>query len=270
MLLVCTSIVVYGQNKSSIDIGNNPSAGGYFNNGSVRLYYEVYGSGKPMVILHGNGGSIRGRAWFIDELSKKYKVIAMDNRCHGKSDCPPVRLTYDQMAGDLNALLTRLNIDSALVWGHSDGAIIGFLTAINYPSNVRKLLASGGNLRPDTTAIDPAIFPLLDKMRPQVMKDSIQRKRLQLLLEEPHISLKRLHTIKAEVLVMAGDRDFIRNRHTLEIFENIPGALLCILPGTTHSVYQDRNRWFMEILYDFFDNPQQKLTSTELMKKQFK
>jgi pimeloyl-ACP methyl ester carboxylesterase len=259
-----------GQTHPAKDIGNNPSAGGYVKNGSVAIYYEVYGTGKPLIILHGNGGSIRGRARFIEEFSKKYKVIAMDNRCHGKSDCPGLRLTYDQMADDLNVLLTTLKVDSALIWGHSDGAIIGYLMAMNYPSKVRKLLASGGNLRPDTTALDPAVFPMMESMRPQVMKDSIQRKRFQLLLDEPHIPLGKLHTIMAEVLVMAGDRDFIRNRHTLEIFENIPGAFLCILPGTTHSVYQDRHKWFMEILFDFFDNPQQKMTSVELMRKEMK
>ncbi len=270
LLITCISITALAQKSPAPEIGNNPSAGGYFRNGPVKIYYEVYGSGKPLVIIHGNGGSIRGRAQFIEEFSKKYRVIAMDNRCHGKTDCPAPHLTYEQIAGDLNALLTHLKVDSTLVWGHSDGAIIGLLMAMHYPDKVKKLLASGANLRPDTTAVDPAIFPLLEKMRPQVMKDSIQSKRFQLLVSEPHIPAKDLHTIKADVLVMAGDRDFIRNEHTLEIFNNIPRAFLCILPGTTHGVYQDRQKWFTEILYDFFDNPQQRLTSVELMKKSMK
>ena len=94
-------------------------------NGPVSVYYEVYGTGKPLVIIHGNGGSIRGRAAFIEEFSKKYKVIAMDNRCHGKSDCPAPHLTYEQIADDLNGLLAHLKVDSTLIWGHSDGATIG-------------------------------------------------------------------------------------------------------------------------------------------------
>jgi pimeloyl-ACP methyl ester carboxylesterase len=68
------------------------------------------------------------------------------------------------MASDVNAALNHLKIDSAYVWGHSDGGIVGLLMAINYPKKVKKLLASGANLRPDTTAIDPALLPILDKM----------------------------------------------------------------------------------------------------------
>ncbi|HWA35446.1 MAG TPA: alpha/beta hydrolase [Cyclobacteriaceae bacterium] len=270
LLLTCFSIAALAQKNPTVEIGNNPSAGGYFSNGPVKIYYEVYGTGKPLVIIHGNGGSIRGRVEFIQEFSKKYKVIMMDNRCHGKTDCPAAHLTYEQIAGDLNALLTHLKVDSTFMWGHSDGAIIGLIMAMKYPDKVKKLLASSANLRPDTTAIDPAIFPLLDKMRPQYMKDSIQSKRFQLLVSEPHIPAKNLGAIKADVLIMAGDRDIIRTEHTLEIFNNIPGAFLCILPGTTHGVYQDRNKWFKEILYDFFDNPQQRLTTVELMKKSMK
>src|SRR5436190_8549913 len=123
LLLTCIAISAIGQQKA-IQIGNNPSAGGFFKNGAVNVYYEVYGTGKPLVIIHGNGGSIRGRVAFIEEFSKKYRVIAMDNRCHGKSDCPTPHLTYQQMAEDLNMLLDRLKADSALIWGHSDGAIV--------------------------------------------------------------------------------------------------------------------------------------------------
>jgi pimeloyl-ACP methyl ester carboxylesterase len=268
LFLTCITIAAIGQ-KKSIDIGNNPSAGGYFKNGSVNVYYEVYGAGKPLVIIHGNGGSIRGRASFIEEFSKTYKVIAMDNRCHGKSDCPSAHLTYQQMAEDMNVLLGRLKIDSTFIWGHSDGAIVGLLLAMSHPDKVKKLLASGANLRPDTTAVDPAVFPLLDKMKP-LIKDSIQAKQLKLLLTEPHIPTRDLHAIRADVLIMAGDRDVIRNKHTLEIFDNIPGALLCILPGTTHGVFQDREKWFKEILFDFFEKPQQKLSTVQLMEKSMK
>ena len=259
-----------GNCQNSIDYGNNPTAGKYFNNKGVKVYYEIYGEGKPLVILHGNGGSIRGRASFIAEFSKKYKVIGIDNRCHGKTDCPAGYLTYDQMAEDVNQLLAYLKIDSALVWGHSDGGVIGLILAINHPDKVKKLLASGANLRPDSTAVDAGIFPLLDMIGKQAQGDSIHTKQYRLLVDQPHISDSDLKKIKSDVLIMAGDRDVIRNEHTLEIFNNIPGALLCILPGTTHMVFQDRREWFTAILYDFFDNPPQRTTTVEMMKKSMK
>jgi len=250
--------------------GNNPSAGKYFSSGGVKIYYEVYGEGTPLVLLHGNGGSIRSRAPLIGEFAKKYKVIALDSRCHGKSECPAQYLTYEQMSEDVYQLLKQLNIDSALVWGHSDGAILGLLLAIHHPEKVKKLLATGANLRPDTTAIDPALFPLLDIMGNQVKNDSVLSKQFRLLVDQPHIPVTDLQKIKSSVLVMAGDRDAIRNRHTLEIFENIPNAELCILPGSTHFVYEDRKKWFTEILYDFFDNPPKLETTAELMIRAFK
>ena len=259
-----------GNCQNSIDYGNNPTAGKYFNNKGVKVYYEIYGEGKPLVILHGNGGSIRGRASFIAEFSKKYKVIGIDNRCHGKTDCPAGYLTYDQMAEDVNQLLAYLKIDSALVWGHSDGGVIGLILAINHPDKVKKLLASGANLRPDSTAVDAGIFPLLDIIGKQAQGDSIHTKQYRLLVDQPHIPDSDLKKIKSDVLIMAGDRDVIRNEHTLEIFNNIPGALLCILPGTTHMVFQDRREWFTAILYDFFDNPPKRTTTVEMMKKSMK
>ena len=104
----------------------------------------------------------------------------------------------------------------------------------------------------------------------QAQGDSIHTKQYRLLVDQPHIPDSDLKKIKSDVLIMAGDRDVIRNEHTLEIFNNIPGALLCILPGTTHMVFQDRREWFTAILYDFFDNPPQRTTTVEMMKKSMK
>lgn len=270
--LLATQLLSFGMictGQGVNNYGNNPEAGKYFNSNSTRIYYEVYGEGIPLVLLHGNGGSIKSRTDLLGEFAKKYKVIALDSRCHGKSDCPAQYLTYEQMADDVNRLLDYLKIDSALVWGHSDGGIIGLLLAIHHPEKIRKLLASGANLRPDSTAIVPEMFKLLDVAGNQAKNDSVLSKQFKLLVEQPHIPVTDLQKIKSSVLIMAGDRDAIRNEHTLEIFNNIPGALLCILPGTTHFVYRDRKKWFTEILFDFFDNPPALTTTTEMMMKAY-
>jgi pimeloyl-ACP methyl ester carboxylesterase len=256
-------------NAQSIPYGSNPKTGSYFNHDGVKVYYEVYGTGQPLVLLHGNGGSIRSRANMLPELSSHYKVIAFDARCHGKTDCPSGYLTYEQMASDVNAVLNYLKLDSVYMWGHSDGGILGLLMAIHYPKKVKKILASGPNMRPDTTAIDPALTPIIDKMWKVMKKDSASVKQFKLLVDQPHITTAQLKTIKADILIMGGDRDAIRNEHLVEMFKAIPGAELCILPGTTHFVYQDRPKWFMEIMYDFFDKPQNKKTTAQLMGSQF-
>ena len=258
-----------GAFAQSIPFGNNAKAGSYFNHQGVKIYYEVYGTGKPLVLLHGNGGSIRSRSNLLPALSARYKVIAFDSRCHGKTDCPSGYLTYEQMASDVNAVLEHLQLDSVYVWGHSDGGIIGLLMAIHYPKIVKKVLASGPNMRPDTTAVDPALMPILDKMWNVMKKDSVSVKQFKLLVDQPHITAEQLKTIKADVLIMGGDRDAIRNEHFVEMFKAIPGAMLCILPATTHFVYNDRPAWFLEIMYDFFDKPQNKVTTAQLMSSQF-
>lgn len=266
-LLLFASVNLHAQ--ENFTYGDNPAAGKYFNNNGTKIYYEIYGTGKPLLLIHGNGGSINSRADIIGEFAKKYKVIALDSRCHGKSGCPAQYLTYQQMTEDVYRLLNHLQIDSALVWGHSDGGIIGLLLAIHHPEKIKKLLASGANLRPDSTAIDPELFKLLDVMSNEAKKDSILSKQFRLLVDQPNIPVTDLENIKSTVLIMAGDRDAIRNKHTLEIFEHIPNAMLCILPGTTHFVYRDRKKWFTEILYDFFDNPPSLITTAALMMKAY-
>ncbi len=257
---------LHAQQNTSPKYGDNPKSGAFYNHEGVKVYYEIYGQGKPMVLLHGNGGSIGSRANLIPDFATHYQVIAFDSRCHGKTDCPRGYLTYEQMASDVNAVLNHLKIDSAYIWGHSDGGIVGLLLAINYPKKVKKLLASGANLRPDTTAIDPALLPILDKMWTVVKNDSIRSKQFRLLVEQPNIKKHDLRKIKADVMIMGGDRDAIRNEHLLEMHNNISGSLLCILPGTTHFPYQDRTKWFMEMLYDLFDNPPRRTTTAQLFK----
>lgn len=257
---------VHAQSQTAPRYGSNPQAGGFYNHNGVKVYYEIYGNGKPMVLLHGNGGSIGSRANLIPEFASRYRVIAFDSRCHGKSDCPQGYLTYEQMASDIQATLTHLKVDSAYIWGQSDGGIIGLLMAIHYPEKVKKLLASGANLRPDTTAFDPALLPMMDKMWAVVKNDSVRSKQFKLLVDQPNIQAADLRRIKADVMIMGGDRDAIRNEHLLEMHNSIPGSLLCILPGTTHFPYQDRREWFLDIMYDFFDHPPRRTTTAELFK----
>ena len=267
IVIACLSFSsLHAQQNASTKYGDNPKAGSFYNHDGVKVYYEIYGQGKPLVLLHGNGGSIGSRSNLIPDFATHYQVIAFDSRCHGKTDCPKGYLTYEQMASDVNAVLNHLKIDSSYIWGHSDGGIVGLLMAINYPRKVKKLLASGANLRPDTTAIDPALLPILDKMWLVVKNDSIRSKQFRLLVDQPNIKTDDLKKIKADVMIMGGDRDAIRNEHLLEMHNNIPGSLLCILPGTTHFVYEDRTKWFLEILYDFFDTPQRRTTTAQLFK----
>ncbi len=101
--------------------GNNPTVGKYFEIRGFKMYCETYGEGKPLLLIHGNGGSIKDFVNQIPFFSKKYKVIVADSRSQGKSNDSGDSLSYQMMADDYAALLDAMKIDSALVVGWSDG-----------------------------------------------------------------------------------------------------------------------------------------------------
>ena len=125
------------------------------------MYAEVYGEGQPLLIIHGNGGSINNFIYQIPYFSTKYKVIVADSRAQGKSADSGDSLTYEMIADDYAALLDKMNIDSAYVIGWSDGGIEGLLLSIRHPKKVKKLAITGANLVPDTTAVPQEIWDMV-------------------------------------------------------------------------------------------------------------
>ena len=236
------------------NFGNNTKHGKFASVNGIRLYYEVYGDGHPLVVLHGNGGSIRDASPQLPELIKKYKVIAVDSRGQGKSTDTDAPLNYDVMADDIGALLDQLKIDSAFVWGQSDGAILGILIAMHHPKKVSKLLAFGANIQPDSLAIFNWGINVFKKTIHESSNPK-EKKLMQLMLDYPNMSYAALAEISIPVLIMAGDRDIIRPEHTLKIFQSIPKSQLCIIPGSTHAASIEQKDLFLELLYNFFDKP---------------
>ncbi len=138
--------------------GKNDKVGRYVKTRGFNMYYETYGEGDPLLIIHGNGGSINNFLYQIPYFSKKYKVILADSRAQGKSVDAGDSLSYEMMTDDLNALLDTLHLDSCYVIGWSDGGINGLLLAMRHPAKVKKLAVTGANLWPDTTVENPVIL----------------------------------------------------------------------------------------------------------------
>jgi pimeloyl-ACP methyl ester carboxylesterase len=251
--------------KFSIPYGSNNSVGKYVDVNGIRMYYEEYGEGKPLVLIHGNGGNINNMGYQIQFFSKYYRCIVADSRAHGKSAIGAGRLTYEVMADDWAALLDHLKIDSAYVLGWSDGGILGLLLALHHPNKVSKLAAMGANLQPDSSAVYPWAFPVLanaskftDSMiqaKNTLQNWEITKKHLDLLMNQPNIPLKNLRNITCPVLVLAGDKDVIREEHTTEIYQSIPRSHLCIFPGETHMIPITDPDLFNATVYKFFKNP---------------
>src|SRR3978361_14290 len=149
------------QGKSPFDstmYGRNPAVGKYADIRGFKMYYETYGKGEPLLIIHGNGGSINNFLYQIPYFAKNYQVIIADSRAQGKSADPADSLSYEMMTDDLNTLLDNLHLKSCYVIGWSDGGINGLLLAIRHPDKVKKLAVTGANLTPDTSAVDPFVY----------------------------------------------------------------------------------------------------------------
>ncbi len=204
------------------------------------MYVETYGKGQPLLVIHGNGGSIADMANQVPYFSKSYNVIAADSRSQGKSADPSDSLSYEMMADDYNALMDSLHIDSANIVGWSDGGIIGLLLAIRHPEKVRKLAVTGANIRPDTSAFSANDMQWMknhaDKLSGQKPDPGVKNelKLTRLMIDEPNIPGALLGKIRCPVLVIGGDHDIIKPAHTLEIYQSIPNAFLWILPGSGH------------------------------------
>ena len=186
------------KNTTGIPYGDNKAVGKYYNIRGFKMYAETYGTGKPLLIIHGNGGSIGNFVNQIPFFSKKYKVIIADSRAHGKSTDIADSLSYEMMADDYAALLSEMKVDSAYVIGWSDGGINGLLLAIRHPEKVSKLAVTGANLWPDSTAVyedvEAMILPDYTSLKNKADKNAKEKagwKLMRLLVEEPHISLKQ-------------------------------------------------------------------------------
>lgn len=252
---------------TTIVYGHNKAAGKYYDLRGFKMYCEVYGQGQPVLIIHGNGGSINNFIYQIPYFSKKYKVIIADSRAQGKSADTGDSLSYEMMADDYAALLDIMKVDSAYVIGWSDGGINALLLAIRHPEKVKKLAATGANLVPDTTAVPQQIWdmvmPFYNALKTKATKTAEEKsgyKLLKLLAEQPHISLAELHKISCPSLIIGGDHDVIKEEHTMLIYKNISNAYLWILPASGHStpiVYKDE---FNAVVDRFFSTPYRVIT----------
>jgi pimeloyl-ACP methyl ester carboxylesterase len=248
--------------------GNNSAAGHFLNTRGFQLYYESYGQGEPLLLFHGNGGSIASMGNQIPFFAKYYHVIAIDSRAHGKSHDAGDSLSFEMIVDDFNALCDSLHLDSTYVIGWSDGGIDAILFAIRHPEKVKKMAFTGANLWPDTTGLNPFVFHLIEAEHKNLLSQSqtpTNKNALKIVdldLYQPHITLAQLHTIKCPTFVIGGDHDVIPVPHTVLIAANIPHSYLWIVPNSGHSVPIFKKDSFNNQIYDFFTHPYRTIEGT--------
>ncbi|MBB6130528.1 alpha/beta fold hydrolase [Mucilaginibacter lappiensis] len=242
--------------------GDNAAAGKYYDIRGIKLYTEVYGTGKPLLMIHGNGGSMSSFAKNVPYFAEKYKVIMVDSRAHGKSTDGRDSLSFEMMADDFAGLLDAMHIDSAYVIGWSDGGINALELAMRHPEKVIKLASTGANLWPDSTGIIPAYWKIEQKDYEakkntvfKTAKEKNDRKIFLLDWFQPNIKLSALKTIKCPSLIIGGDHDLIPTEHTVLIAQNIPNAYLWIVPNSGHGTLIEHKDEFNKKVDEFFSTP---------------
>ena len=225
------------------------------------MYCEVYGQGKPLLMIHGNGGSISTFSRNIGYFAKNYRVIVADSRSQGHSTDGRDSLTFEQMADDYAALLDSLHAAPAYVLGWSDGGIVALLMAIRHPGKVAKMAISGANLWADSTVFSPAEWQSITReynafkaKSPQTALQQNRYKLVRLDARQPHITTGQLHTIKCPTLVICGEYDIIRRQHTQLIYNNLLYADLWVIPHDDHYTISEHVSSFNARVDGFFKN----------------
>jgi len=248
----------------------------YLRIGGVDLYSEVAGKGDPVLVLHGGFCSLESLRAQSDALVPDYQVFAFERPGHGRSADVDEEFSYARGVADTLAYLDAQGLGPVHVVGYSDGAIIGLLLALDHPERVRSLVAISANLDPSGFVGSPeaADANVLDALRiaegrtaddPDAERMHYERlspdgpghaevvlaKLLRLWTTEPRIDPAELARVVAPTLVMSGDHDTIRPDHSLLIASSIPGAQLCIVPGTTHGLVTERPELVSALIRDF-------------------
>lgn len=257
LTLFCSVILVScsSQKEAKIDFGSNPAAGKYLDINDIRVYYETYGEGEPLLLLHGNGGSIESFVYQIPEFAKHFKVVAVDSRAQGRTTDSDREITYALMAADMSELIDKLGLGKVNVVGWSDGGNIGLELAYAHPEKVLKVVTFGANFTnenflapPDSVVMDPDdpvslnLPDLLRKMTTAASRLSpdttripiISRKLEELMIKYPNFTPEQLGTIGVPFLIVAGDHDLINLDQTVALFSNLPKSELFIVPHASH------------------------------------
>lgn len=270
LTMMLWAFVMGGSIYAQVPYGTNPAAGKYFNTGDANIYYEVYGTGRPVVLLHGGiYGYISDFESLIPELSKKFMVIAIATRGHGKSELGHQPLSYKLFAEDSYKVIRHVTADSTILIGFSDGADQAYYIAADHPDAVKKLVAIGGNfgsvdfqgdgkkfidaLNADyIEKNDREFFAPRKKIMPDPARfDEFVNKMAAVWRDSVYVSKKTIAAIQCPALIMAGEKDGCPVEQYVAIYRLLIDGHLAIIPGSDHLVFLRQPKLVSEIITSF-------------------
>ena len=199
----------------------------------ITLSYIKEGNGNPIILLHGNGEDRHIFDELIDKLKIKFTVYAIDSRNHGNST-KSEDYSYETMAEDIHQFIEKLELRDVSLIGFSDGAILGLLITLKYPSTFKKLALLGVNLKPTDfkSEIYNSIVEEYERTKDPLFK---------MMLEQPNIELQELQNVHVPSLIIGAENDLYHEDSFHNITNTIPNALLKIIKGHDHGSYVVNN-----------------------------
>lgn len=200
----------------------------------VRMHYQVWGSGRPpLLLIHGNGGSVNSLREAAQYLANDYTVYLPESRCHGKSS-DPGEISYALMAKDYAQFCTALGIEKPLIVGHSDGGINAIQIAADYPDLPGAIVACGANSKPDKFK---PYFPFGVAVKNLFKKDKLNV----MMLTLPDFTPEYLAKITCPAYIVSGQYDILWLTDTVYLHESIAGSDMAVVRRATHSSYMSQN-----------------------------
>jgi pimeloyl-ACP methyl ester carboxylesterase len=263
---------------------NSTDQNGYVPVNGLNMYYEIHGTGQPLVLLHGAFSAI-GTSFgqVLPELAKSRQVVAFELQGHGRTADIDRPLSLEGMAEDVAAALKELRIESADVFGYSTGAAVSLRLAISHPDLVRKLVIA--SVTYNLGGVHPGLMDGLAEMKAEMMFGSpwheeymriapnpedfgtLFAKKTQMDKEMQDLPAEAIQAIKAPTLLIIGDSDLVRPEHAVEMFRllgggvfgdtpaGLPNSQLAVLPGTSHVTVVNRADLLLAIIPPFLDAP---------------
>ena len=227
----------------------------YTTKDGCQLYYEVYGKGETLVLLHGNGEDGTYFKNQIEYFQQFYQVVVIDMRAHGKSQYTNTELNFMVFAQDVVGILEYMGLEKVHLLGFSDGGNTALTIALHYPNYVESLIVNGADLHPSGVKrryqIPIIIGYAILCMFPMA---SVKKKRevMNLMVHHPNIKPVQLHTILCPTLVLVGDHDMITRKHSLQIAHAITNATFKEIKGT-HFIALKESTTYNRVVKEFLD-----------------
>jgi pimeloyl-ACP methyl ester carboxylesterase len=245
------------------------------------MYYEIHGTGRPLVLLHGNLSTIDvDFGGMIPTFAKNRQVIAVEQQAHGRTADVDRPLTIQGWADDTAALLRHLGVSDADVYGYSSGSAVALQLAIDHPDLVRKLILASASYQ--LSGVHPGVLDGIQDIKPEHLagtpfaeayaKVAPRKEDWPVLIEKikrmdgdlPEWSAETIRNLGKPVLLVIGDSDIVRPEHAVEFFRllgggvvgdlvGLPSSRLAVLPGTTHVTLPHRADWLTSMVDDFLE-----------------